>query len=93
VVFLALVFYAWVRRYRQRKASELDGMNAYKLKRAAVSGIVFPSVGVLFIAIVLFNWRSMPRENRLVGIMFIAWGAGMIVYGLYKMWSANRERH
>ena len=69
----------------KKKVAEAGKVEEYKQKKAAMAGVVYPIVGALFIGEVLFNWNSMPPENRILVYPVIVVGVALILYGLYKM--------
>ena len=79
-------FFFWSQRYMKKKVAEAGKVEEYKQKKAAVMGVIYPIVGALFIGEMLFNWNSMPPENRILAYPVIAVGVALIIYGLYKIW-------
>ena len=77
--------------YLKNKAAETDRVEAYKQEKAAASAIIYPIVGLMLIAIMLFNWNRIPPENTGLAIGFIVFAALLISYGFFRWYKMRRS--
>jgi Na+/H+ antiporter NhaC len=91
VCIAAAALYFWNRRYLKNKAAETDRVEAYKQEKAAASAIIYPIVGLILIAIMLFNWNRIPPENTGLAIGFIIFAALLISYGFFRWYKMGRS--
>ncbi len=90
ICLASFIFFLLSQRYLKNKASEAGKAEIYKQTKTSISGIMYPIAGVLMIGYVLFNWDQMPSGNKPVGYLFLAFGALVILYGVYCWYRKSR---
>ena len=90
VCIVAAALYFWSQRYLKNKAAEINKVEAYNQGKAVVSAIIHPIIGLILIAIMLFNWSRIPPENTGLAIGFIVFAAALIFYGFYRWYKIRR---
>jgi len=72
-------------KLHEKKAAEIGKAEEYRKSQTLATTIAYPLWGVVMIGIAVFNWSSMPPENRVLAYTFIAIGVALVLYGIYKM--------
>lgn len=87
-----LAVYIWLSRQTKLRLAKSDQQTrqTFDKRWAYISAISSLSMGGLFVAAMLINWRTFPAENYLFAAAFIAFGVGAVVYGTYKLYEARR---
>ena len=86
IIFIigVLTFYFWSKRYLKNKVAESGKTEEFKRNKAQMSAFLYPLIGLVLIAMIVFQWRTLPPGNEPIAFIFIGLGFTAILYGLFK---------
>jgi uncharacterized membrane protein YidH (DUF202 family) len=85
-----LAFVIWFKKYSNRKAAEAGKSEEFERNKARVSIILYPVLGLMIIAVMLFALPNVPPGNEPLVALTVGFGVLFMLYGALKWYRGRR---